>query len=110
MQHGLERGMLIRNLVAGVSMQSLTPLDVRVDRPALDRARPDDCDLDREVLKILGPGPPQRLHLRPALDLEDPSRISALDALVRCGVVIRDDRQIDALASRARDQLDSSLE
>ena len=63
---------------------------------------PDDRDLDRDVLEVLGPRAAQRLHLRPALDLEDAGRIGVLDALVRGRVVVGDPREVDPLAARAR--------
>ena len=109
-QHRLERGVLVGDLVAGIDAQPLAPLDVRIDRAALDRPGTDDRDLDRDVLEVLGPGPAQRLHLRAALDLEDPRRVGVLDALVGLGIVVGDPGQIDALASRPRDQLDAALD
>ena len=55
----------------GHRLEALLAAQVRVDGVALDRARPDDRDLDHEVVEVLRPRLRQRLHLGPALDLED---------------------------------------
>ena len=67
--------MLVGDLVVRVLAQPLAALDVGVDGAALDRPGADDRHLDREVLEVLGPRAPQRLHLRAALDLEDARRV-----------------------------------
>jgi hypothetical protein len=52
-----------------------------VDSAPGHRPRADEGDLDGQVLEVLRQGLQQALHLRPALDLEDPDgvgvRISA---------------------------------
>ena len=50
-----------------------------MDRIALDRAGPDDRDLDHEIVEALRPRLRQRLHLGPALDLEDPDGVGRLE-------------------------------
>ncbi len=102
--------MLVGDLVVRIDAHALTALDVRVDRAALDRPRTDDRDLNRDVPEVLRPGAEQRLHLRPALDLEDPRRVGALNALVRGWIVIRDPAEVDLLATGPRDHLDRSLD
>src|SRR4029077_17877322 len=102
-QHRFERWMLVGNLVGGVLAESLTAFDVRVDRPTLDRSGTDDRHLDRYVLEVGWARAAQRLHLCPALDLEDPGRIGVLDALVGLRVVVGDAGQIDLLATRPGD-------
>ncbi len=79
----LERGVLVGDPVVGINAHALATLDVRVDRSSLDWTRADDRHLDCDVLEVLGTGASQRLHLRSALDLEDPGRIGVLDALIR---------------------------
>ena len=101
--------MLVGHLIVGIHAQALPALDVRVDRAALDRPRPDDRHLDGDVLQVLRPGPVQRLHLGPALDLEDARRLRLLDALVGGRIVVGDPAQVDLLAARALDQLDRAL-
>src|SRR5205085_6144728 len=70
-QHGLERGVLVGNLVVGIDTQALAARDVWIDGAALNRSRPDDRYLDREALEALGTGAVRRLYLRPALALKD---------------------------------------
>ncbi len=59
---------------ARVVAQPLAALDVRMDGLALDRPRPDERDLDGQVVEVLGTRAQQALHLRPALDLEERRR------------------------------------
>src|SRR3712207_7254716 len=66
-------------LFRSILPQSLAPLDVRIDRAALDRPRPHDRHLDGDLLERLRPRPAQRGHLRTALDLEDAGRVGLLD-------------------------------
>ena len=70
-------------------------------RLALDRPRPDERDLDRQVVEVLRPRAQQHLHLRAALDLEDADRVRVADLAVDLLVVERDPRQVDR-ARRAR--------
>ena len=109
-QHRLQRRVVVGDLEVRVLAHPLAARDVRVDRPAEDRPGPHDRDLDREVVQRLGPRAIQRLHLRAALDLEDAHRVGRLDRRVGRGVVERDPREVDALAARARDQLDRALD
>ena len=46
-------------------------------RLALDRPRPDERDLHRQVVEVLGPRAQEALHLRAALDLEVADRVGA---------------------------------
>ena len=77
---------------------------------ALDRPRPHERDLDRQVLEVLGPRAQQHLHLRARLDLEDADGVGGLDLGIRPGVVERGAREVDRLAARARDQVDAPLD
>ena len=65
----------------GHRLQALLAAQVRVDGVALDGARPDDRDLDDEVVEVLRPRLGQRLHLGPALDLEDAHGVGRLEHL-----------------------------
>ena len=60
-------------------LQALLPPQVRVNRVALDRAGPDDRDLDDEVVEVGRLRLRQGLHLGPAFDLEDPDGIGCLE-------------------------------
>ena len=79
--------MVDRRHEARILAQALPMLDVRVDGLALDRPGSDERDLDGQVLEVLGPRAQQRLHLGPALDLEDTDGIRALDIGVDIRVV-----------------------
>ena len=71
--------MLVRHLVAGILPQPLAPLDVGMDGAALDRPRPHQRHLHRQVVQVLRQRPRQHLHLRPALDLEHAGGLRPLD-------------------------------
>ena len=72
---------------AGLTEQTLTTLDVRVDRSALNRARAHKCDLHSEIVKILGLSPQPTLHLGSALDLEDPDGVCITNLAIDIRVV-----------------------
>lgn len=63
-------------LVAATSPQ------VGMDHVALNGARPHDRDFDDEVVEASRPQPRQHVHLRAALDLEDPDRVAAAEHVV----------------------------
>ena len=77
---------------------------------ALDRPRPHERHLDRQVLEVLGPRAQQHLHLRARLDLEHPDGVGGLDLGVRAGIVERGAREVDRLAARACDEVDAPLD
>ena len=81
-------------------------LDVRMHGLPLDRPRPDERDLHRQVLEILRPGLQQALHLRTALDLEDADGVGLLDLGVHRRVVERHAGQVDRLAAQPGDAVD----
>ena len=109
-QDGLERRMLVGDLVAGVLAQLLATLDVRIDRASLDRPGPHDRDLDRQVLEIARPCPQQRLHLRAALDLKDADGVRGADRPEGLGIVVGDPREVDPQPLAAVDLLDAALD
>ncbi len=82
---------------------------VRVHRAAHDRSGPHDRDLDRQVFEIRGPGAPDHLDLRPALDLEQPHRVAAADAVVHRGILEVDAREIGWRSLPHGDPLDALL-
>ncbi len=109
-QRLLEQRMVGRRLVRRVLAQQLAALDVRMHCLALDRPRPDERDLHREVVEVLRLRAQDRLHLRTALDLEAANGVGVLDLRVDGPVVERDAREVDLLAARARDQVDAFLD
>ena len=68
----------------------MSPLQIGVDHVALDRAGPNDRDLDDEIVESLGFQTRQHVHLRPALDLEDTQRIPFLQHRVNCRILLLD--------------------
>ncbi len=109
-QRLLQQRMVVRRHELRVLTQALAVLDVRVHGAALDRARPDERDLHRQVVEVLRPRSQERLHLRAALDLEDADRVRVLDLGVDVPVVERNPRQVDRLAVGASDPLDAVLD
>ena len=109
-QDGLERVVVVGDLVVGLHAQALAALDVGVDRAALDRPRAHDRHLDGEVVEVLGARAPQRAHLRAALDLEDAGGLGLLDGLEGGRVVVGDAREVDPLAPARGDELDAALD
>ena len=67
---------------------------------------PDDRDLDDEIVEALRPGLRQRLHLGPALDLEDPDRVGRLEHLEDLGDLLRQPVEVDADRAVVLDQLE----
>jgi hypothetical protein len=63
----------------GHRLDTLLAAQVGMDGVALDRARADDRHLHDQVIEVLRPRLGKRLHLRPALHLEDPDRVSSLE-------------------------------
>jgi hypothetical protein len=80
------------DLVVGVRHRLLAgpPPQIRMDHLALDRTRPDDGDLDHQIVVAAGPQPRQHGHLRSAFDLEDTDRIRAADHIVDGPIARRD--------------------
>ncbi len=68
---------------------------------ALDRAGPDDRDLDDEVVVRAGPQPRQHRHLRARLDLEHAHRVGVADHVVDRRVFGGHGRECPALAAAA---------
>ena len=91
-------------------LEALLPAQVRVDGVALDRAGPDDRDLDDEVVEGLRARLRQRLHLGPALDLEDPDRVGRLEHLEDLGDLLGDRVEDDAGPAVVLDQLDGLVD
>ena len=102
--------MVVGDDVVRIRSQLLAPPDVGVHRPAHDRARPHDRDLDREIGQVPGPHPPQHLDLRAAFDLKESHRISRTDAVVDRLILIVDAREIRDLAVAHVDRLHRLLD
>ena len=78
-----------------------------MDHVALDRARPDDRDLDHEVVEAARLQPRQHVHLRPAFDLEHAERIAAAQHVVDLRHLLRDGRQLPAFAVVLLDEVEA---
>ena len=77
-----------------------------MDGVALDRARPDDRDLHDQVVQVGRLRLGQRLHLGPALDLEDADGVRGLEHLEDLRHVLRQPIEVDAGGAVALDQLE----
>ena len=89
---------LQQRVEVGDRLLAVAPADVRVHRPALDRAGADERHLDDEVVELARPQPRQRGHLRPALDLEHADGVGPAEHLVDL-VLLRDGGQVDLVAA-----------
>src|SRR5690606_9801567 len=74
---------------------AVTPSEIRMDHVALNRARPDDRDLDHEIVIAARPQARQHRHLRTRLDLEYADRIRAGDHAVDGRILGRNLRDRD---------------
>ena len=101
--------LLEQRVEVGDRLLAVAPPDVRVHRPALDRARPDQRHLDDEVVELARPQPGQRRHLGPRLDLEHADRVGPAQHLVDLGL-LRDRRQVDLVAAVLADQVDGVVQ
>ena len=87
-------------------LQPLLPPQERVDGVALDRPRPDDRDLDHEVVEALRARLRERLHLGPALDLEDADGVGRLEHLEHLGDVLGHPVEVEADRAVVLDELE----
>ncbi len=96
--------------VLRVLPEPLARVDVRVHRLALDRPRPDERDLDGEVVEVRRLRAQEALHLRTALDLERAHGVGALDLREDLGIVERNAREVDDVTADTRDVVDAVLD
>ncbi len=101
----LEDGLEAR-MEVGHRLEALLAAQERVDGVALDRARPDDRDLDHEVVEALRARLGQRLHLGPALDLEDADGVGRLEHLEHLGDLLGHPVEVDADRAVVLDELE----
>ena len=101
--------MVVRRLEVGVGPPGPAVADVRVHGAAAHGPRPDQRDLDGEVVEVLGPGLQDALDLRAALDLEDADGVARPDLVVDDRVVHVDARQVDGDAAGPGDEVDALL-
>ena len=91
----LGQRLLEQRMEVGDLLATLGALDVRVDRPALDRPRTDQRDLDDDVVERAGAQAGQRRHLGPRLDLEHPDRVRRAQQVVDERVLLRQTVQVE---------------
>ena len=90
----------------GHRLEALPAAQVGVDGVALDRARPDDRDLHDQVVEVGRPRLRERLHLGPALDLEDAHRVGGLEHREDLRDVLRQPVEVDAGGAVVLDELE----
>ena len=91
-------------------LAALPAVDVRVDHVPLQRARPDDRDLDDDVREVARPHARQRLGLRAALHLEQADRVDLADEVVDRRIVERQRAELQVLAVARVDVRDRVLD
>lgn len=85
--------------------------DVRMHRPALHGgARPDERDLDDEVVVFARLQPGERAHLRARLDLEHADRVGPAQHVVHRRLFFRDGLQRELLARRLAHEVERVLQ
>ena len=105
LEHRLERRVRVRDrLLTGA------PPQVRMHHLALDGPRPDERDLDDEVVEVARLQPWQRVHLRAALHLKDAHRVGAAEVVVHRLVGGVELREFDGHAARGAHVLDAVLQ
>ena len=105
LEHRLQLRMGVRD---GLALH-LAP-HVRVHRPALDRPRPDERDLDHEIVEPPRLEARQKPHLRARLHLEDPDRIRPAQHVVDRGLLLRDRIERPLLPRRCADEIEAVLQ
>ena len=104
LQAPLETGMQERHL-----LRPVTPAQVGMDRPSLDRSGADEGDLDDEVVETARSQPGQRGHLRPALHLEEPNRVTAAQHVVD-RILLGDHGEVDLVVVVGGDGVDGPVD
>ena len=105
LQNRLQRRMRIDD-----GLLAVAPPEERMNHPARDRARPDDRDLDDEVVVGARLEAREHRHLRPALDLEDADRVRALDHREGRRILRRDRRHGDVMVPVRADEIEREVE
>ena len=90
-------------------LRALAPAQVGMHHVALDRAGPDDRDLDDEIVEGPRLDPRQHRHLRAALDLERAERVGLADHRVGARILGRDGREIEVDALVLAQQVEAAL-
>ena len=104
--HRILEDRLQARMEVGHRLEALLAAQERVDGVALDRARPDDRHLDHEVVEALRARLRERLHLGPALDLEDPHGVGRLEHLEDLRDVLGQAVQVEADRAVVLDELE----
>ena len=101
LEHRLQAGVEV-----GHRLQALLAAQERVDGVALDGARPDDRHLHDQVVEVLRARLRERLHLRPALDLEDAHGVGRLEHLEHLRDVLGQAVQVETDRAVVLDELE----
>ena len=105
----LAERVLQQRMEVGDRFEAVAAPDVRVHRPALDRAGADQRHLDHEVVELARLEPRQRGHLGPRLDLEHADGVGPTEHGVDV-VVLGDGGQIDLVATVFTDEVDGVVQ
>ena len=94
----------------GDRLEALLAAEVGMDGIALDRARSDDRHLDHEVVETVRTRFRERLHLGPALDLEDADRVGRLEHPEDLGDILGQAIEVETDRAVMLDQLDGLVD
>jgi hypothetical protein len=86
------------------------PPQVRVHHLPLDRPRPDERDFDDQVVEAARLEARERVHLRPALHLEDTDRVGGAQVVVHRLVGHVELPQVERHPARGADVLEAVLQ
>ncbi len=103
-EHLLQLGLGIDDILL-----ALAAAQIGMHHVALDRARPDDRDLDDEVVEGARLDPRQHRHLRAAFDLEDAERVGLADHRVGRGILGGNGGEIEFDALVLGEQVEAAL-
>ena len=98
-QGPLEHGLQPR-IQVGDRLLAVPAPQVGVHHVPLNRAGPDEGDLDDEVVETTRPDARKRVHLGARLDLEDPDRVGRADHVVNGRIVGREPGEIELHSTR----------
>ncbi len=88
-------------------LDAVPPPEIGMHHVTLDRAGPHNGNLDDEVIEFARFQSRQHVHLGAAFDLEDAERLAAAQHVVDFGDILRDRRELPALALVIGDQVEA---
>src|SRR5690554_1179601 len=89
---------------------AMTPAEVGVDHPALDRSGADERDLDHEIVEFTRLHPREHHHLRAALELKDADRVGLSEHRIGLRIVLRDRGEAERFSLMLLDEIEGEVD